>query len=196
MQNKISQRHPLNQSLYLETKTRLPGWILWKSDRLSMANGVEARVPFMDHPLVELAARIPPEFKLKGMNEKYILKKLMADRLPSMPHNYKKRGFYTPIRDWFFTRERYASIAPHFSQQALLDSGIFNPDVVIELYNQILGISKPTDMNSYYTCMRLEWVLLTILSVQILHYLFVEKNAPCFQFSKEQQGSRAEYSSY
>ena len=67
-------------------KTRLPGWILWKSDRLSMAHGVEARVPFLDHPLVELLARMPPNLKLNGLNEKYVLKQCMTPGLPEMPH--------------------------------------------------------------------------------------------------------------
>jgi len=82
MRQNIEGLHPLNQSLYIETKTRLPGWILWKSDRLSMAHSIEARVPFMDHPLVELAARIPPGLKLNGMDEKYILRKVMMPHLP------------------------------------------------------------------------------------------------------------------
>ncbi len=108
---------PLDRSLYLEAHTRLPGWILWKSDRLSMAHGVEARVPFMDHPLVETVAAMPPHLKLNGMDEKYLLKRLAAPHLPPQDHAYKKQAFYTPIHDWFFAtpaqRERLESyLAP------------------------------------------------------------------------------------
>jgi len=178
---KIKQRHPLNQSLYFETKSRLPGWILWKSDRLSMAHGVEARVPFMDHHLVELTAKMPPKFKLNGMNEKYILKRLMLDRLPEMPNQYKKRGFYTPIRQWFFTAEQENEISEYFSPVALAETEIFNPFVVISMYKKLKNMQSPTDMNSYYQCMRMEWLLLTVLSVQMLHELFVKKQAACFK---------------
>jgi asparagine synthase (glutamine-hydrolysing) len=163
----------LNQSLYLETKTRLPGWILWKSDRLSMAHSVEARVPFMDHPLVELAARMPPRLKLDGLNEKYALKKTMAPHLPELPTQYKKRGFYTPIREWFFTPERYAELAPYLSDDALKQAGMFEPAAVDAIYQRLSAYTELRDMNDYFQVMRLEWTLMTVLSVQILYRLFV-----------------------
>ena len=84
-----------------------------------MAHSVEARVPFMDHPLAELAARMPPQLKLNGLNEKYILKKCIGARLPPLPHEYKKRGFYTPISEWFFTPQRYAELEPYPGPEAL-----------------------------------------------------------------------------
>lgn len=183
----ISQRDPLNQSLYFETKTRLPGWILWKSDRLSMAHGVEARVPFMDHHLVELAAKIPPQFKLNGLNEKYILKRMMESRLPEMPHQFKKRGFYTPIREWFFTQDQQDEIEKYFSPAALKESGIFNPIVINAMYQQLKNLRIPENMNEYYKCMKLEWILLTVLSVQMLHDLFVAKQASCFKFNSKNE---------
>lgn len=185
----ISQIDPLNQSLYFEMKTRLPGWILWKSDRLSMAHGVEARVPFMDHKLVELAAKIPPQYKLNGLNEKYILKRMMQSRLPEMPHQFKKRGFYTPIREWFFTKEKEAEITEYFSFDALRETNIFNPVTVISKLNQLKNLPQPESMNDYYQCMRLEWIVLTVLSVQILHKLFVAKQAPCFEFNLQQDAA-------
>ena len=180
----LNGRDPLNQSLYLETKTRLPGWILWKSDRLSMAHGVEARVPFMDHTLVELAARIPPRLKLNGMEEKYLLKEVMKSRLPELAHNYKKRGFYAPIRDWFFVAQRRDEVEPYLSRSALEESGIFEHRRVNDIYSKLLSMEKPNDMQSYYQCMRMEWVLLSVLSVQILHQLFVKKQAKCFSTSQ------------
>lgn len=173
-------RHRLNQSLYIETKTRLPGWILWKSDRLSMAHSVEARTPFMDHPLVELAARIPPDLKLKGNNEKYILKKVAQPYLPAHPQEFKKRAFYTPIREWFFTEERRGELDRYFSTEALKDSGIFDPARVHGRYKQLLAFGPPEDGHQYYRMMKLEWILMLVLTVQILHAQFVRKQAPCF----------------
>ena len=176
LQPGLSGRHPLNQSLLFETKTRLPGWILWKSDRLSMAHGVEARTPFMDHPLVELAARIPPALKLNGMNEKYLLKRAMQSRLPARADEYKKRGFYTPIGAWFFTPQRFAELEPYLSPDALRRAGLFTPQIVDSLYRKLRALGTPTNMNENYRVMQTEWALFAILSTQILHRLFVEKD--------------------
>jgi len=180
MKPHLAGRHRINQSLYIETKTRLPGWILWKSDRLSMAHSVEARVPFMDHPLVELAARIPPDLKLNGTNEKYILKKIAQPHLPTHPQDFKKRAFYTPIREWFFTEERRGELDRYFSTEALKDSAIFDPARVQSRYRQLLAFGKPEDGHQYYRMMKLEWILMLVLTVQIMHAQFVRKEAPCF----------------
>lgn len=180
MRARLAGRHALNQSLYIETKTRLPGWILWKSDRLSMAHSVEARVPFMDHPLVELAARMPPALKLHGMDEKYLLRKIVMPHLPVHPTHYKKRAFYTPIREWFFTAERQAEVAHFLSPQALKSAGIFEPGRVTSMLRELAVCGKPHDMDAHYRVMRLEWILMAVLTVQILHHLFVDKKAACF----------------
>jgi len=175
MKPHLQGRDMLNQSLYIETKTRLPGFILMKSDRLSMAHGVEARVPFMDHPLVELTARITPEFKLNGMDEKYLLRKMAMPHLPEHPNHYKKRAFYTPIKNWFFADHSSAKIPAYFSEQALGSTGFFNVNRVRALYRELCGLPAATDMNTYYHIMQLEWVLMLVLSIQLLHERFIGK---------------------
>jgi len=177
---KLVHRHPINQSLYIEAKTRLSGWILWKSDRLSMAHGVEARVPFMDHHLVEIIAQIPPNLKLKGMDEKYILKKTMGDYLPKHPNQFKKRAFYAPIREWFFTSEKIVMLKNYLSDSAIEKAGIFNVRQVNNMIDRITALPNPKTIDDHYTLMRLEWGLMLVLSIQILHWLYVEKHAPCF----------------
>lgn len=172
--------HPLNQSLYLEAKSRLPGWILWRADRLSMANGVEARVPFLDHQLVELVAKMPPALKLNGMDEKYILRKLMLPKLPEHPVAFKKRGFYTPIREWFFTPQNADRLAQFLSEAKVREAGIFNFKSVSQQLEQLVNLPEPSTMDEYYRAMRLEWVLFSVLTVQILHELFINKTARCF----------------
>ncbi len=181
MRPRLEGRHRVNQSLYIETKTRLPGWILWRSDRMSMAHGVEARVPFMDHPLAELTARMPPDLKLRGMNEKYILKKIASPHLPQHPWNYKKRAFYTPIREWLFRDEFCDALDTYLSADAIQDAGIFEPDVVEELFQNILVAQPPNNMSDYYYTMKLEWVMTLVLTIQILHAQFVQKKGACFR---------------
>lgn len=180
MKPQVEGRHRVNQSLYLETKTRLPGWILWRGDRMSMAHGVEARVPFLDHPLVELTARIPPDLKLHGMDEKYLLKKIALPHLPPHPWQFKKKAFYTPIREWFFTPAQHALLDPYLSKQALHDAGIFDPGHVLALRARIEQAQAPGDMNSYYALMKLEWIMMLVLTVQMLHVQFIAKRGACF----------------
>ena len=180
MKPQLENRHPLNQSLYIETKTRLPGWILWKSDRLSMAHSVEARVPFMDHKLVEFAAQMPPWLKLNGMDEKYLLRKIMMEQLPEHPQSFKKRAFYTPIKEWFFTKSKVDSLQAYISVEKIEEVGIFNSNAVSEMLAEISSLPAPRTYDDYYSLMKLEWGLMIVLTVQILHVLFIEKRAPCF----------------
>lgn len=177
MQGSIAGLHPLNQSLYLETKTRLPGWILWKSDRLSMAHSVEVRVPFMDHPLVEVAARMPPALKLNGMEEKYLLKQLMWPHLPDHPESYKKRAFYSPIRDWLFRPSNRQGLSVYLSKAAIEEAGVFTFARVDEIWRNLETAGQAEDYNAGFRQMQWEWALMLVLSVQILHSLFIKKNA-------------------
>ena len=177
----IEGRDPLNQSLYIETRTRLPGWILWKTDRLCMSHGVEARVPFLDHPLVELTAQIPTNLKLNQMDEKYLLRKIMLPHMPEHPQTFKKRAFYTPIRQWLFAPENIEKTQCYLSSDAIADAGIFDTDSVTRVKDELLNTGYDLDMNGFYRVMQLEWVLTLVLSIQIMHFQFIKKNAPCFQ---------------
>jgi asparagine synthetase B (glutamine-hydrolysing) len=180
MKPQLAGRHRINQSLYIETKTRLPGWILWRSDRMSMSHGVEARVPFLDHPLIELAARVPPDLKLRGMNEKYILKKVAMPHLPSHPWQFKKKAFYTPIREWLFTPAQNEKLEPYLGADAIRDAGIFNVARVNELRARILATKTPNNMNDYHHLMKLEWIMTLVLTIQMLHRQYVRKEGACF----------------
>ncbi len=181
MKPKINNRHPLNQSLYMETKTRLPGWILWKSDRLSMAHSVEARVPFMDHPLVEFSANMPCYLKLNGMDEKYVLKMMVKAALPEIPGEYKKRAFYTPIREWFFSNDDQTELQQYLSVDALQEVGFFKPNAVQKIIKRLAESPAELDLNSNYDVTKDEWLFMLVLSTQMLHSQFVKQSAPCFQ---------------
>ena len=87
--------------LYIDTKLYLPDDILTKVDRMTMAHSLEARVPFLDHRIVEFAATIPFELKLRGLTSKYILKKAVKDLLPQQIMRQRKQGFSIPIHSWF-----------------------------------------------------------------------------------------------
>jgi asparagine synthase (glutamine-hydrolysing) len=90
----------LDQICYLDLKLYLQDDLLVKVDRMSMANSLEIRVPFLDYTFVEFAASLPSSLKLKGLKTKYILKKAMAKHLPPEILNRKKIGFDIPLGVW------------------------------------------------------------------------------------------------
>jgi asparagine synthase (glutamine-hydrolysing) len=92
---------PLSLVQYLDIKTYLPGDILTKVDRASMAHALEVRVPLLDHKLVEWMAGLQPEMKLKGREGKYIFKKSLKNYLPNDILYRPKMGFAVPLSAWF-----------------------------------------------------------------------------------------------
>jgi len=90
----------LDKLLYLDINSYLPEDLLVKMDIATMANSLEARVPFLDHKLMEFVAGIPSHFKLKGSISKFILKKTFSDFLPEAVLKRKKMGFGVPISRW------------------------------------------------------------------------------------------------
>ncbi len=91
----------LDRIVYLDTKTELPGDILTKVDRMSMAHSLEVRVPLLDHRLVEYVARLPMRYKLRGATTKYLFKKAFGDLLPPGILTRRKMGFALPLPHWF-----------------------------------------------------------------------------------------------
>jgi len=92
---------PVSELLYVDTKTYMVGDILTKVDRMSMLNSLEVRVPILDHQFMEWVTGLPPEWKLRGSKQKYILRKL-AERVgvPSQALDRPKRGFALPLVHW------------------------------------------------------------------------------------------------
>jgi len=127
--------HPLSRVQYLDLKTYLVGDILTKVDRASMAHGLEVRVPLLDHKLVEWMAGLSPEFKLRGREGKYLLKKSMESRLPEEILYRPKMGFAVPLDSWFRgplrERVRQALLGP-----VMLDSGIFDGGFLRQMVEQ------------------------------------------------------------
>jgi len=92
---------PLSRAQYVDLKTYLPGDILTKVDRASMANSLEVRAPLLDHELVEWSARLPSRLKLHRGEGKYILKRALETRLPGDILHRPKQGFAVPLAAWF-----------------------------------------------------------------------------------------------
>jgi asparagine synthase (glutamine-hydrolysing) len=91
----------LQRFLDFDQRYYLPDDILYKVDRMSMAHSLEVRPPFLDPRIVDFAARLPEDFKLRGRKSKYVLRHLMNDKLPAAVLRRPKIGFDIPIHDWF-----------------------------------------------------------------------------------------------
>ena len=100
LQAHVRGQNTLDAMLYIDTKTWLPDDLLIKADKMTMANSVELRVPLLDHRVLEFAASLPPNFKLKGFTPKYILKKALSQKIPQEIRDRKKTGFPVPYESW------------------------------------------------------------------------------------------------
>jgi asparagine synthase (glutamine-hydrolysing) len=152
----------LNRMLYVDTKLWLPDLLLLRGDKLCMAASLEARVPILDHKLVEFAAGLPPHLKLRGLKRKYLLKKLGASMLPEQIIHRKKQGFPIPISMWF-RKEARSFARDLLSPGRIKNRGLFNPVFVENLLDE--HESGFADRGS------LIWGL---ISLEIWHQLFID----------------------
>ena len=106
LQEDVRHLDPLTQMLYVDTRANLPDDLLMVGDKTSMANSLEARVPFLDYRLVEFIEGLPPNLRLNGFTGKYLHKKACEKWLPKDVVHRKKKGFANPIEDWFRVRMR------------------------------------------------------------------------------------------
>ena len=90
----------VNRMLYIDTKTWLPDDLLIKADKMTMANSIELRVPLLDHEVLEFAASLPSNLKVRGITTKYLAKKALGKRVPEPIIKRKKAGFPTPYAAW------------------------------------------------------------------------------------------------
>lgn len=96
----VKTNEAIDKLLYIDSKTYLPGDILTKVDRMSMAVSLEARAPLLDHKLIEFMGRTPATLKLAGYETKYLLKQAVKDLVPPEILNRPKQGFGVPVQEW------------------------------------------------------------------------------------------------
>jgi len=119
----------LDALLYVDTRFYLPNDMLVKVDRMTMAHGLEARVPFLDHEFVQFSAQLAPNLKLNGRVGKYILRQIMKSRLPTTTLTRKKEGFNIPVSKWL--REDLADLLHDtLNPTALNHAGVWQPKTI------------------------------------------------------------------
>jgi asparagine synthase (glutamine-hydrolysing) len=160
--------HPLSQSQYLESAYLLPGYILSsQGDRVGMANAIEGRFPFLDHRLIELAARIPPRLKLKGLTEKHILRESVKDLLPDIIANRPKQPYRAPESRAFLRSRVGAAVLDHMSPANVAGAGYFDPALVGRLVDKCDKLAS--------TGFRDNLAFVGILSTQVWHEAFATR---------------------
>ena len=131
----ISNEKAVDRLLYLDSKTYLPSDILTKVDRMSMANSLEARVPLLDHKLIEFVQTIPAALKLKGAETKYIFKKAMEGIVPREILYREKQGFGVPINEWINAQLK-DRIRETLLEKRSVERGFFEPKYVETLLSE------------------------------------------------------------
>lgn len=126
---------PLNRALYYDFKTLLPDQVLAFVDRLSMAHSVEVRTPFLDYRLVEYAATIPGNLKIKNGRSKHILKEAVKELLPAEVINRPKEGFVLPIDTWLLGKMR-DMVEDTLSEERLSHHHLLNAQVVKRILHE------------------------------------------------------------
>jgi asparagine synthase (glutamine-hydrolysing) len=130
---------PLARDQYVEAKTLLAGYLLHaQGDRVAMAASIEARYPFLDHRLIEFAARLPSRWKLRTLQEKYLLKRAVADWIPPAITQRTKQPFRAPDSSNFFSAGKpVEAVADLLSRTSLESAGYFAADPVARLVAKI-----------------------------------------------------------
>ena len=160
---------PLSKAQYLESTLFLSNYLLSsQGDRMAMANSVEGRFPFLDHRVVELAARTPANLRLNGLTEKYLLKEIARQQVPAELIDRAKQPYRAPISRCFMCADPPEYVPELLSEAALKRSGYFDPVKVQRL------TAKCRQQDGRLASERENMALVAILSTQLLDRQFIQ----------------------
>jgi len=159
----------LEKAQWLETSIFMSGYLLsTQGDRMGMANSIEGRYPFLDHHLIEFLAKVPSGYKLKGLREKYLLKKLVENKIPDSIIKRSKQAYRAPIASVFFSENLPEYSRYMISDEYLVKTGVFNPESVKNLTEKYRRTGVATETENM--------AIASIMSTQMLYYQFIEGN--------------------
>ena len=172
----LEGRHALDKAQYVWIKTMLEGQILtWGGDRVDMANSMEARPAFLDHHLAAAAVQVPPELRIKGKTEKYVLREAMAGLLPEALYKREKFAFMAPPAHT--EPEKWTQMKQladdYLSDEAIDAAGLLSKEGVRALFARHDDLAT-TDAER----VQMDAVINHLLGVQMLHRMFVAADVP------------------
>ncbi len=169
LESNFSTWGDLSKSQYLESTIFMSGYLLSsQGDRMAMANSVEGRYPFLDYRVIEYAAKLPEDFKLHLLNEKYILKKMMAGKIPDSILKRNKQAYRAPIHTSFFGKGAPAFVDEMLSSDSLKQFDCFDAEKVGKLLEKYRNVSTISEIDNM--------ALAGILSTQLVSLLFIKQN--------------------
>ncbi len=161
----------LSRAQWLESTLFMSGYLLSsQGDRMGMANSVEGRYPFLDHRVIEFCSRLPWNHKIRGLNEKYLMKKLMDGRLPDQVVHRPKQAYRAPVASSLTSAKAPEYLREALSPEMLNKFGIFNPASVAKLLGKMQEGKTVTENDNM--------AVAGILSTQILMDMFASGNNP------------------
>ena len=159
----------LTRAQYTESRLFLSNYLLSsQGDRMAMANSIEGRFPFLDYRVIEAAARIPSRLRMRGLTEKYILKKAARGLIPDPLIDRPKQPYRAPISRCFFGETQPDYVADLLSDQKLKAFGYFDEKRVARL------VAKCSQGKGSLLSERENMGLVGVLSTQLIHHQFIE----------------------
>lgn len=169
LDGKLKGMDALTKAQWIEIHIFMSGYLLSsQGDRMSMANSIEGRYPFLDHKVIDFCMGLHPDLKLNGLNEKYLLKKLMKGKLPDEIINRSKQAYRAPIRSAFTSGQLPPYLEKMLSNTSITQAGIFNPAHVEGLLHKLRNRTQVSEID--------DMAITAILSLQILNDLFVNRS--------------------
>lgn len=171
VRSKLSGVDLLSRAQWLEATIFTSGYLLSsQGERMGMAHSVEGRYPFMDHRVIDFCMRLRPSYKLKGLEEKYLLKKMMSNRLPQEIVTRKKQPYRAPVVSSFGSAYLSGSMQELLAKEKIVATDIFDYEKVKVLLDKMKLMQHITEIDGM--------AFLAILSTQILNSCFVENSVP------------------
>src|SRR5450759_2015724 len=165
----FDQYDRLSKSQWLESVIFMSGYLLSsQGDRVAMANSVEGRYPFLDYRVIEFAAKLPPGYKMHGLNEKYILKRMMKNRLPESVLKRPKQAYRAPIASSFLSSPSREYVMDLLSERDINLTGMFSYNAVKKLIGKISTSTMVTEMENM--------ALAGIISSQLIYHQYILKD--------------------
>lgn len=156
----------LAKSQYLETTLFMSNYLLSsQGDRVAMAHSVEIRLPFLDPRILEFMGKVPPNLKIRGLNEKFLLKKCFKDILPEKIYKRPKHPYRAPISSSLLNENSTPYSADLLSEKGIKNTGLFDPAKVARLISKLKTAGLPNETN--------DMGLVGILSTQLFYEQFI-----------------------
>ena len=166
--DRMRKWHPLNQSLYVGYKVMLAGLLMIpKGDRISMHSSVETRYPFLDDDVIKFCSEIAPEYKLRGMREKWLLRQVAAKTLPARIANRPKTMFRSSLAATFIGPSRPSWVDQVLSPESLEKTGLFDPKLVAKQVEYQRTIPRITTGRFVY-----DVGLTCVVATQLWHHVY------------------------